>query len=81
VNIDYRALAGAVEGVNALFGGYDIASFTKALEQAYAYDGLSVITVPVYMGDDELGGLGVFGSWNVGPWCDEVQKEHHRIGL
>jgi 3D-(3,5/4)-trihydroxycyclohexane-1,2-dione acylhydrolase (decyclizing) len=81
VNIDYKALAGAVKGVNALFGGYDIASFRKALEDAYAYEGLSVITLPVYMGDDELGGLGVFGSWNVGAWCEEVQKEHHRIGL
>ncbi|MDX9828052.1 MAG: thiamine pyrophosphate-dependent enzyme, partial [Spirochaetia bacterium] len=81
VQIDYVALAKAVKGVNALSGGYDSASFAKALEQAYAYEGLSVISLPVYLGDDELGGLGVFGSWNVGPWCEEVQKEHHRIGL
>ncbi len=81
VRIDYVALAKSVKGVNALFGGHDPLSFAKALEQAYAYDGLSVISLPVYLGDDELGGLGVFGSWNVGPWCKEVQKEHHRIGL
>ncbi|GAB1433152.1 3D-(3,5/4)-trihydroxycyclohexane-1,2-dione acylhydrolase (decyclizing) [Spirochaetota bacterium] len=81
VQIDYVALARSVKGVNAVFGGYDSISFTKALEQAYAYDGLSVISLPVYLGDDELGGLGVFGNWNVGPWCEEVQKEHHRIGL
>ncbi len=81
VQIDYVALAKAVKGVNALSGGYDSDSFAKALEQAYAYDGLSLICLPVYLGDDELGGLGVFGNWNVGPWCEEVQKEHHRIGL
>jgi 3D-(3,5/4)-trihydroxycyclohexane-1,2-dione acylhydrolase (decyclizing) len=81
VKVDYTALAGSVQGVNALFGGYDTASFKKALEQAYAYSGLSVVTVPVYIGDDELGGLGVYGNWNVGNWCMEVQKEHHRIGL
>ena len=81
VVIDYTALAGSVKGVNALFGGYDTVSFKEALEKAYAYEGLSVVTVPVYIGDDELGGLGVYGSWNVGNWCAEVQKEHHRIGL
>ena len=81
VDVDYTALAGSVKGVNALFGGYDAVSFKEALEKAYAYDGLSVVTVPVYIGDDELGGLGVYGSWNVGNWCTEVQREHHRIGL
>jgi 3D-(3,5/4)-trihydroxycyclohexane-1,2-dione acylhydrolase (decyclizing) len=81
VDIDYKALAGAVKGVKALSGGYDADSLVRALEEAYAYDGLSVVTVPVYMGDDELGNLGVFGDWNVGAWCEEVQKEHHRIGL
>ncbi len=81
VETDYTALAGSVKGVNSLFGGHDPESFGKALEKAYAYDGLSVVTVPVYMGNDELGGLGVYGSWNVGNWCEEVQKEHHRIGL
>lgn len=81
VEIDYTALAGSVKGVKALFGGYDAASFVRALEEAYAYAGLSVVTLPVYMGDDELGGLGAFGDWNVGAWCEAVQKEHHRIGL
>jgi len=81
VEVDYTSLAGSVKGVNALFGGYDAVSFKEALKKAYAYDGLSVVTVPVYIGDDELGGLGVYGNWNVGNWCAEVQKEHHRIGL
>ena len=30
---------------------------------------------------DELGGMGVFGRWNVGPWCAATQKLRHDIGL
>lgn len=81
VETDYVSLAASVKGVNALFGGYDPVTFRKILEKAYSYEGFSVVTVPVYMGEEEYGGLGVFGSWNVGNWCDEVQKEHHRIGF
>lgn len=29
----------------------------------------------------ELGGMGAFGRWNVGNWCDEVQALRHKIGL
>jgi hypothetical protein len=32
-----------------------------------------VIHVAVYCGPDELGGLGSWGEWNVGNWCDDVQ--------
>ena len=81
VETDYVAMARAVKGARGIFGGFTSEDFKKALEQAYGYSGLSVIHLPVYMGQDELGGLGVFGSWNVGNWCDEVQKEHHKIGL
>ena len=81
VEVDYSALAASVKGVNSLFGGYSPESFRAALEEAYEYPGLSVVTVPVYLGEDELGGLGAFGNWNVGNWCTDVQKEHHRIGL
>ena len=81
VEIDYVALAQSVKNVKGIFGGYSLEDLTKALEQAYAYPGLSVIHLPVYFGENELGGLGVFGSWNVGNWCDRVQREHHRIGL
>jgi hypothetical protein len=31
-----------------------------------AYQGLSFIYVAVYFGPNELGGMGVFGRWNVG---------------
>jgi 3D-(3,5/4)-trihydroxycyclohexane-1,2-dione acylhydrolase (decyclizing) len=81
VAVDYAVLASAVKGVKGIFGGHDPASFRAALETAYAHPGLSLVHVPVYWGADEMGGLGVYGSWNVGNWCAEVQAEHHRIGL
>ena len=81
VEVDYAAMAKAVKGVNALFGGYSPAEFEAVLEKAYACDGLSVIHLPVYCGPDELGGMGVFGRWNVGNWCDDVQKLRHKTGL
>jgi 3D-(3,5/4)-trihydroxycyclohexane-1,2-dione acylhydrolase (decyclizing) len=52
-----------------------------ALNQARAYGGLSLIHVPVYFGPNELGGMGVFGRWNVGNWCTATQALRHRIGL
>jgi 3D-(3,5/4)-trihydroxycyclohexane-1,2-dione acylhydrolase (decyclizing) len=81
VRTDYVALAGAVDGLYAIFGGYSPADLRNAVDAAYSRGGLSVIHVPVYAGDDELGGLGVYGSWNVGNWCEQVQSEHHRLGL
>lgn len=81
VEVDYVAMAGSVRGVLAIHGGTSTESLRKALEKARAHEGLSVVHVPVYCGDDELGGMGVFGDWNVGNWCERVQEEHHRIGL
>ena len=81
VAVDYVKMAESVSGVKAFFGGYTSEEFTDALQSAFAYEGLSIIHVPVYCGDDELGGMGVFGDWNVGNWCQRVQAEHHRIGL
>jgi 3D-(3,5/4)-trihydroxycyclohexane-1,2-dione acylhydrolase (decyclizing) len=81
VEVDYVAMAQSVKGVNALFGGWSVAEFKTALEKAHAYSGLSVIHLPVYAGDDARAGMGVFGDWNVGNWCESVQAEHHRIGL
>jgi 3D-(3,5/4)-trihydroxycyclohexane-1,2-dione acylhydrolase (decyclizing) len=77
VAVDYVALAAAVQGVNALFGGFDHTSLETALERAYDHDGLSLIHVPVYWGSDPRGGMGVYGRWNVGDWCDEVQGRYH----
>jgi len=77
VAVDYVALAGAVRGVNALFGGFDAASLKAALSKAHEYQGLSLIHVPVYWGSDPRGGMGAYGRWNVGDWCDDVQDRYH----
>lgn len=81
VEVDYVAMAASVKGVEAFHGGYSTGELLKALENARAHDGLSLIHVSVYFGADELGGMGVFGRWNVGPWCDDVQAMRHKIGL
>ncbi len=81
VEVDYVALARSVRGVKGIFGGHDPASLRKALEEAHGYDGLSLVHVPVYAGSHEMGGLGAYGAWNVGSWCEETQALHHRIGL
>ncbi|MGO9307942.1 MAG: thiamine pyrophosphate-dependent enzyme [Spirochaetia bacterium] len=81
IAIDYVALANSVSGVKGVNGGHSPEELRRALDAAYAHKGLSVVHVPVYSGEDERGGLGVFGRWNVGNWCDAVQSEHHRIGL
>jgi 3D-(3,5/4)-trihydroxycyclohexane-1,2-dione acylhydrolase (decyclizing) len=81
VAVDYVAWARAIKGVNALDGGYSPASLIAALDQAKAYQGLSLIHVPVYFGPNELGGMGVFGRWNVGNWCGDTQALRHEIGL
>ena len=73
VAVDYVALCAAVSGVKAVFGGHDADNLASALAEAHAHDGLSVVHVPVYAGDDPLGGMGAYGSWNVGNWCEAVQ--------
>jgi len=73
VAVDYVALASSVAGVKAVHGGFTADELRKALKEAHAHDGLSVVHVPVYCGDNELGGLGAWGQWNVGNWCEDVQ--------
>jgi len=74
VAVDYRQLAAAVAGIRALDGGTTADSLRAALNEAHAHAGLSVVHVPVYSGPDERGGLGAWGQWNVGNWCDDVQR-------
>ncbi len=74
VDVDYVRLASAVSGVLATNGGDHIDELRAALEKAYAHNGLSVVHVPVYCGPAELGGLGAWGEWNVGNWCEDVQS-------
>jgi 3D-(3,5/4)-trihydroxycyclohexane-1,2-dione acylhydrolase (decyclizing) len=81
VHVDYLAWAGALPGVLALDGGHTPGRLAAALEQAGKHPGLSLIHVPVYFGPDPLGGMGVYGRWNVGPWCEDVQGLRHQIGL
>lgn len=81
VAVDYVALAAAVRGVNALFGGFDRAGLEAALEKAHDHEGLSLIHVPVYWGSDPQGGMGAYGRWNVGDWCEDVQDRYHSQAL
>jgi 3D-(3,5/4)-trihydroxycyclohexane-1,2-dione acylhydrolase (decyclizing) len=73
VAVDYEKLASSVSGILAVSGGNSAASLRTALKTAHAHLGLSVVHVPVYCGPDELGGLGAWGEWNVGNWCEDVQ--------
>ncbi|HEY0219562.1 MAG TPA: thiamine pyrophosphate-dependent enzyme [Afipia sp.] len=75
VAVDYVRLASAVSGVKAIHAGWTLPELNAALNQAYAHDGLSVLHVPVYAGDDPLSELGAWGEWNVGNWCADVQAE------
>ena len=81
VEVDYVALANSIKGVKGIFGGYTSEEFKKALSEAFAHIGISLIHLPVYFGTDPLGGLGVFGRWNVGNWCENVQKMRHKKGM
>ncbi len=81
IEIDYLAWAGAVEGVATFHGGYSPETLVEALNRAGAYEGLSLVHLPVYFGLDERGGLGAFGRWNVGNWCADTQAMRHDIGL
>ena len=81
VEIDYVKMASAFRGVKGFYGGDSLPALKLALEEAYRHDGLSVVHIPVYFGQDEMGGLGVFGDWNVGNNCERVQRTRHEIGL
>lgn len=77
IAVDYVRLASAVPGVTALDGGSSPEALRAALAEAARHDGLSLVHLPVYYGLDPLGGLGAYGVWNVGNWCDEVQARYH----
>jgi 3D-(3,5/4)-trihydroxycyclohexane-1,2-dione acylhydrolase (decyclizing) len=81
VEVDYVGWGRAIKGLLALDGGRSVAALTEALDRAKAHDGLSLVHVPVYWGPDPLGGMGAFGRWNVGNWCEETQALRHKIGL
>lgn len=81
VVVDYVQLASAVSGVKAVWGGTTAEALRKALIEARAHDGLSLVHVPVYAGGDPLGGMGAYGSWNVGNWVEDVQARYIRQNI
>jgi 3D-(3,5/4)-trihydroxycyclohexane-1,2-dione acylhydrolase (decyclizing) len=50
----------------------------QTLAEAHAHDGLAVVHVAVYGGGDPVGGLGVYGSLNVGNWVADVEDRYAR---
>jgi 3D-(3,5/4)-trihydroxycyclohexane-1,2-dione acylhydrolase (decyclizing) len=81
LKIDYLAWARSIPGILAIDGGRSPKELLSALQQAGHHPGLSLIHLPVYYGPNPLGGMGVYGRWNVGNWCDETQMLRHQIGL
>jgi 3D-(3,5/4)-trihydroxycyclohexane-1,2-dione acylhydrolase (decyclizing) len=81
LKVDYLAWARAVPGCLALDGGHSPESLRAALGQARKHSGLTLIHVPVYYGPDPLGGMGVYGRWNIGNWSEHVQQMRHEVGL
>lgn len=79
--VDYVQMAEAVKGVRGFDAGNTLEELEEALKQAYAHEGLSLVHVPVHFGREDLSGLGSFGDWNVGNWCEKVQKLKHTIGF
>jgi len=76
VEVDYVKMAQSIKGIRAFWGGTTLGELKKVLVEAYAHPGLSLIHVPVYHGPNPLGGMGAYGSWNVGNWCEEVQQKY-----
>ncbi len=76
VAVDYVAMAGAVSGVKALHGGFSRDELEAALEKAHAHDGLSLLHIPVYAGEDPIAGMGAYGAWNVGNWVEDVEGRY-----
>lgn len=79
VRVDYLRLGSVIPGVQCLDGGNAPDSLRKALMEASKYERLSLVHVPVYYGPDPLGGLGAYGVWNVGNWCQHVQDLYHSV--
>ena len=81
LKVDYLAWGRAVPGLLALEGGRTPEMLKAALEKAGKHAGLTIIHTQVYFGPNPLGGMGVYGRWNVGNWCEAVQSLRHEIGL
>jgi 3D-(3,5/4)-trihydroxycyclohexane-1,2-dione acylhydrolase (decyclizing) len=76
--VNFAALDEVIEGLVAIDGSGGVDGLRSALGKAAMHDAVSVIHVPVYFGEDPLGGLGAHGSWNVGPWVPDTQRLRHQ---
>ncbi len=81
VYVDYVAMANSVKGIKALHGGFNAGELKKSLTNAFKHEGLSLVHIPVYSGQDEMGGMGAYGSWNVGNWVDDVQASYLKVKI
>ena len=81
VYVDYVAMANSVKGIRALHGGFNAEELKKCLKNAFQHEGLSLIHIPVYSGQDEMGGMGAYGSWNVGNWVNDVQASYLKVKI
>jgi 3D-(3,5/4)-trihydroxycyclohexane-1,2-dione acylhydrolase (decyclizing) len=76
VEVDYIQLASSIKGIATFDGGHSLKTLNEALYKAHNYKGLSLVYIPVYAGKNEQGGMGAYGSWNVGNWCEAVQAKY-----
>jgi 3D-(3,5/4)-trihydroxycyclohexane-1,2-dione acylhydrolase (decyclizing) len=81
VAVDYVRMASAFPGILALHGGDTPQSLRAALESARSHHGLALIHVPVYGGADSVGGMGAYGSWNVGNWVEAVEAKYRESAI
>jgi 3D-(3,5/4)-trihydroxycyclohexane-1,2-dione acylhydrolase (decyclizing) len=81
VAVNYLRFGAVIPGLQCFDGGTTIAALRDALTTAAEHDGLSLVHVPVYYGPDPLGGLGAYGIWNVGNWCEDVQARYHQQSI
>lgn len=82
VAVDYVALAKVIPGLSTHFGGYTREELQGALAAAHSYDGLSLVHVPVYWSaEGDAGNLGSYGSWNVGNWCADSEREYAKMTI
>jgi 3D-(3,5/4)-trihydroxycyclohexane-1,2-dione acylhydrolase (decyclizing) len=80
-SVEVVALASAIRGVRALDGGASVASLQSELESAYSYQGIALISVVTYWGENPRSSIPAYGTWNVGNWCEGVQQRYHEQDL
>ena len=67
--------------MRALHGGETRAALAAALNEAHAHAGCPWCTFQSITVPNPLGGMGAYGSWNVGNWVTDVQQRYHSLGV